>query len=59
MENLQRAQFEADTIDHLQTNHPAYQARALRGILHALLALHEQNEPKPATKRPTTPKEPK
>jgi hypothetical protein len=57
--HIAQAKAQADHIDTEGYAHPAYEKAALRGILHALLALHEQNETKPAPKRTTTPKEPK
>lgn len=74
MDHIEKARFEAETLDGMYTTHPAYEGRALSGILHALLALHEQNEPQQfspaaqamagelrtkAVKKTTTPKEPK
>lgn len=57
--NIEEARNTAPFLEDIGAAHPAYTQFALRGILHALLALHEQNETKPTTKRPTTPKEPK
>lgn len=72
--HIARAKAQAEHLDTDGYAHPAYEKAALRGILHALLALHEQNEPAQfsdaaktaaenlrakATKRTTTTKEPK
>lgn len=54
--HIEKAQAEADVIDGLTATHPAYEKFALRGILHALIALHEQNESKPTRTRSTTTK---
>jgi hypothetical protein len=42
--HIARAKAQAAHIDTEGYAHPAYEKAALRGILHALLALHEQNE---------------
>lgn len=53
MTHLDKAKQAAASTD---TTSPAYGNVLLRGILHALLALHEQNEPKTTTRRTTTKK---
>lgn len=50
MPHIERARTQAERLDQVGYAHPAYERVALRGILHALLALHEQNEPIGATK---------
>lgn len=45
------AQAKAQRLDSLYVGHPAASEVALRGILHALLALHEQGQP--VTVKPT------
>lgn len=59
MTHIEEARNTAYDLEDVSATHPAYVQWTLRGILHALLALHEQAEAKPATKRPTTSKEPK
>lgn len=74
MTHMEEAKSAALLLAGTNTAHPAYDKFALRGILHALLALHEQNEPgqfspaaqamagelrTKAVKKTTTPKEPK
>ncbi len=56
MTHISEAQTAAEVVDNTDISNPAYERRALRGILHALLALHEQNEPKSTRTRTTTPK---
>lgn len=46
----------ADTIDAAGLSHPISDRVALFGILHALLALHEQNAGKAPARRTTTQK---
>lgn len=62
MTHIEEARNTAHDLEDVETTHPAYVQLTLRGILHALLALHEQNEPKPkATPAPrkAAPKETK
>ena len=59
MTHIEEAKSAALLLAGTDTAHPAYDKFALTGILHALLALHEQAEAKPAPKRPATPKESK
>lgn len=57
-----RAKAQANYLDEQGYSWAPYEKAALRGILHALLALHEQNEPirapapKPTRTRTTTQK---
>lgn len=46
MTHIEEARNTAQALDNLGTAHPRYTQVALTGILHALLALHEQGEPK-------------
>jgi hypothetical protein len=72
--HIEEARNTAHDLEDVAATHPAYVQLTLRGILHALLALHEQNEPgqfspaaqamagelrTKAVKKTTTPKEPK
>lgn len=54
--HIDQANAYQQELGGLNPGHPREQSTALRGILHALLALHEQNEPK-TTVRTTKPKE--
>lgn len=55
MTNIQRANSAADRLSEVGYTHPMYERVALRGILHALLALHEQNEIAPVTETKPAP----
>lgn len=60
--NIDHAKAAVVTYDELPPNHPREVPILLKGILHALLALHEQNEPitiKPTTRAPRQTKESK
>lgn len=56
MTHIVTAKAAAETLEIAGLSHPLADRVALRGILHALLALHEQAEPKPTRARTTTPK---
>jgi hypothetical protein len=56
MTHIDEAQNTAHDLEDVETTHPAYVQLTLRGILHALLALHEQNEPKPKPKATPAPR---
>lgn len=43
--NIDLAKSDAAYLDTIGLGHPAYEKVALGGILHALLALHDQNDP--------------
>lgn len=44
MTHIEEARNTAQALGNLGTTHPRYTQVALTGILHALLALHEQGE---------------
>ncbi len=56
MAHIDTAKDAAETLDITGLSHPVADRVALRGILHALLALHEQAEGKTPTRRTTTKK---
>lgn len=53
--HIDQARGRLDQFEH-DRSHPDRHTVLLDGILHALLALHEQAEPKPTRTRTTTPK---
>lgn len=42
-DHITKAKAQADALDIIGYSHPTYEKVALRGILHGILALHEQN----------------
>ncbi len=55
-DHIDTAKGAAVTLDQLGLSHPIADRVALCGLLHALIALHEQAEPKPTRTRTTTAK---